>query len=132
MGIVRTSHQRCSVKRAVLQNLQYSPENTCVGVSLYCSFIKNRLQHRCFPVNIVNFLRILILKNICDRMLLYCTKKNTKTSTANTAKSITSTIRLVMNMVKRKNTIWVQFQIMLDVCNYICMRLLSKNLFGRA
>ena len=31
---------------------QYSQENTCVGV-----FIKKRLQHRCFPVNIAKFLR---------------------------------------------------------------------------
>ena len=30
-----------------------------------CSFIKKRLQHRCFPVNIAKFLRTPILKNIC-------------------------------------------------------------------
>ena len=35
------------------------------------SFIKKRLQHRCFPVKFVKFLRKLILKNICERMFLY-------------------------------------------------------------
>ena len=34
-----------------------------------CNFIKKRLQHRCFLVNIANFLRTPILKNICQRML---------------------------------------------------------------
>ena len=35
-----------------------------------CNFIKKRLQHICFPVNIAKFLRTPILKNICDRLLL--------------------------------------------------------------
>ena len=30
----------------------------------------NRLQHRCFPVNIAKFLRTSILMNICQRLLL--------------------------------------------------------------
>ena len=29
----RSKHQRCSVKKLVFKMLQYSPENTCVGVS---------------------------------------------------------------------------------------------------
>ena len=45
---------------------QYSHENTCVGFN----FIEKRLKHRCFPVNIVKFLRTLILKNICKRLIL--------------------------------------------------------------
>ena len=32
-----------------------------------CSFIKRRLQCRCFPVNIADFLRTPILKNICGQ-----------------------------------------------------------------
>ena len=32
-------------------------------------FIKKRLQYRCFLVNIAKFLRIPILKNICERLL---------------------------------------------------------------
>ena len=35
-----------------------------------CNFIKKRLQHMCFPVNIGKFLRTRILKNICERLLL--------------------------------------------------------------
>ena len=35
-----------------------------------CNFIKKRLQHRCFPVNIANLFRIPILKNICEWLLL--------------------------------------------------------------
>ena len=39
-------------------------------------FIKKRLQHRCFPVNIVKFLRTPILKNIGERWLLDLDKAN--------------------------------------------------------
>ena len=35
-----------------------------------CNFTKKRLQHRCFPMNIVNFLRSHSLKNSCERLLL--------------------------------------------------------------
>ena len=35
------------------------------------SCIKKRLQHKCFLVNIAKFLRTPILKNICERQLLY-------------------------------------------------------------
>ena len=40
-----------------------------VGIQA-CNFIQKRLQHRCFSVNIVKFLRTFILKNICARPLL--------------------------------------------------------------
>ena len=32
------------------------------------NFIKKRLQHRCFPVNIAKSLRTPVLKNICERL----------------------------------------------------------------
>ena len=32
--------------------------------------LKKRLQHKCFPVNIVKFLKTPILKNIYERLLL--------------------------------------------------------------
>ena len=35
-----------------------------------CNFIKKRLQHRCFPVNIARFLLTPVLKNMCVRQLL--------------------------------------------------------------
>ena len=40
-----------------------------VAGSKACDFIKNRLQYRCFPVNIVTFLTP-VLKNICIQLLL--------------------------------------------------------------
>ena len=52
-------------------------ENICVGVFFNNgagfqggNFIKMRLQHRCFPVNIAKFLRTPILKNISKQLLL--------------------------------------------------------------
>ena len=35
------------------------------------NFITMKLQHRCFPVKFAKLLRIPILKNICERLLLY-------------------------------------------------------------
>ena len=49
----RNSHRRCSVEKLIWKNLEYSQENARVGVSFLS---KKRLQHRCFPVNIVKFL----------------------------------------------------------------------------
>ena len=70
----RGTHRRCSIKKAVLKTLwQYSQENTCVGVSLLkrnCKFIIKKQQHRCFPVNIVKFLRTPFLKSISERLFL--------------------------------------------------------------
>ena len=53
-GWNRSSHRRFSVKR---------------GVQL-CNFIKKRLQHRYYAVKFVKFLKTLILKNICEQLLL--------------------------------------------------------------
>ena len=68
---VRSSHRRCSIKKAVLRNFAIYLGKTCVGVSFLkscslkaCNFIKERPQRRCFPVNIAKLLRISILKNI--------------------------------------------------------------------
>ena len=60
---------------------QYSQKNACVGVIFlnkvaeisylqHGRFIKKRLQHRCFSVNIANILRIRIMKNICNKLFL--------------------------------------------------------------
>ena len=64
-------------EKLFLNILQYSQESTVVGVSFSescrpepCNFIKKKLQHRCFSVNIAEFLRTPILKNICERLLL--------------------------------------------------------------
>ena len=56
--------QRCSVKKMSLEIWQNSQENTCARVSFSiklqaeaCNFIKKRLWHRCFPMNVAKFLR---------------------------------------------------------------------------
>ena len=71
----RSSHGRCLWKKVFLE---ISQENTCVGVFFNkvvgvkaCNFIKKALQHRCFPVKFAKFLRTPILKNICERLLMY-------------------------------------------------------------
>ena len=76
-GTVRNSHQRCNIKKAVLRNVAISTGNTFARVSFgkvaglkACIFVKKKLQHRCFPVNIAKFLRLPISKNICDQLLL--------------------------------------------------------------
>ena len=46
-----------------------SPFNRLAGFKT-CNFLKKRLQHRCFPVNIAKFLRTLILMKICEQLLL--------------------------------------------------------------
>ena len=41
-----------------------------------CNFIKKRLEHSCFPVNIAKMLRTAILKNICQRLLQTIVTRN--------------------------------------------------------
>ena len=55
----RSSHRRCYMKNPVLKNFAIF-----TGKLQACNFIKKRLQHRCFPGNIVKFLRTPILRNI--------------------------------------------------------------------
>ena len=71
---VRSSHRRCYIRKLFSKISQY-PQETPVLESIFkvnlwaCNFIKKRLQHSCFPVNIAKFLILLILKNICKRLL---------------------------------------------------------------
>ena len=79
MTIFRSSHQRCSLKKAVLKKFaiftrkHLSLFNKVAGLKA-CSCIKMRLQHRCFFVNIAKFVRTplftqqlwLLLLNIDD------------------------------------------------------------------
>ena len=73
---VRSSYWRFSVKKLLLKILQYLQEMPVlesyfkkVADLKTCNFIKKRPQCRCFPVNIVKFLRLPILKNIFERLL---------------------------------------------------------------
>ena len=53
------------------RKLQKQPEEVLYKKSKACSFIKQRLQHRCFPENIAKFLRTPILKNNCQPTVAY-------------------------------------------------------------
>ena len=43
----------------------------CLFNKVHKNFAKKKLQHRCFRVKFVNFLRTPTLKNICQRLVLY-------------------------------------------------------------
>ena len=69
---LKNSHWRCFVKKVFLkisQNLPKAP----VSESLFwpATFLKKRLWHWCFPVNLVKFLRTLFLLNTSGRLLLH-------------------------------------------------------------
>ena len=70
------SHRKCSLKKGVLKNFtNFTGNHLCWGLYLIklqawrpASSLKKRLQHRCFPVK---FLRAPVMKNICERLLLF-------------------------------------------------------------
>ena len=73
--------QNCSYKKRVqkkfLKKLQISQESTCVGVFFNkvagpqnYNFVKQRLHHRFFPDNFLNYLRAPILQRIDERLVL--------------------------------------------------------------
>ena len=69
----RNCHRMCSVKKNVLENSQISPmleslSNKVAGIRP--ATLLKRLQHRCFSVKFVKFLRTPILKKIRERLLL--------------------------------------------------------------
>ena len=68
----RNSHPRRS-KKVVLKDF-----TIFTGGSILCwsLFYVKLFQHRCFPVNIAKFLTTLILKNICERLLLNAVSDN--------------------------------------------------------
>ena len=83
-GAEAATGSECFVKTMFLKISQYSQKNACVGVIFLTKFLKaaafgtadllkKSLQHRCFSVNIVNFLKTRIIKNICKGLFL---KKN--------------------------------------------------------
>ena len=69
IAVTKSSYRKCSIKQAVLKNFAIFKEKTPVLESLFnkvaglqaCDFIKKRLQHRCFPVNVTKFLSMLVL-----------------------------------------------------------------------
>ena len=74
----RSSQQSCSIKKAVLQNLiKFTGKHLCqnlfsnkVADLNSATLLKNRLWHRCFPLNFAKFLRKSFLQNTSGRLLL--------------------------------------------------------------
>ena len=68
----RRIHQRCSLEKTSLKNFAiFTGKHLCrslflikLQINFSINFIKKRLQHRCFSVNIDKFLITPILKNI--------------------------------------------------------------------
>ena len=65
-GISCNESQECFHKKKELFTNLDQDEETETSSLLGCNFIKKRLQHRCFPVNIAKFLRTFILQNTSD------------------------------------------------------------------
>ena len=66
-------------KKLFLKISQYPQESAVleslfkkVAVLIACNFIKKTPQHRCFCLNIAKFVRLPILKNICEWLLFDC------------------------------------------------------------
>ena len=68
------SHKKAAtggvLRKLLLKVLQISQEKICARISFLTKSFKKRHQHRCFYANFAKFLRIPILKNIFERMLL--------------------------------------------------------------
>ena len=63
------------IENAALKNFGiFTEKHLCWSLFLIkmqaCNFIKRRLQHGCFPVNIAKFLRTPILKNIYGKAIV--------------------------------------------------------------
>ena len=55
-----SNQRRCFTKKAVLKNFAIFTAKLQA-----CNFTKNRIQHRCFPLNIAKFFTTPISKKIC-------------------------------------------------------------------
>ena len=66
--ITRTSNYRCSIKKDYSKKFPNIHRETPVLESLF-NKVKKRVWHRCFPVNIQNFLKTSILENIWQLLL---------------------------------------------------------------
>ena len=71
-GLLRSSHQRCTIKVHVLRNFaKFSGKRLCQSLFFNkvaglrpTTLSKKRLQQRCFPVNLMKFQRTPFLQNI--------------------------------------------------------------------
>ena len=73
--LYRGSHQRCSMKKGVLENFTKFARRHLARVSFNkvaglrpSTLLKKRLWHRSFPMNFMKFLRTLFLQNTSGRL----------------------------------------------------------------
>ena len=75
---MRSSHQRCSIKKYVLRNLtKFIKKYLCQSLFINkvaglrpVTLLKKSLWHSCFPVNFAKFLRTSFLQNTFRQLLL--------------------------------------------------------------
>ena len=78
LGINRSSHRRCSVRKGVLRNFAKFTSKHLHQILFFnkvaglrpAALLKKRPWHKCFHVNFAKFLKILFLKNGSERLLL--------------------------------------------------------------
>ena len=78
-NLIRNSHRRCSIKETVLKNFAiFTGKQLCWSLFFdkvekkHRFYLKEKhLQHRRFPVSVAKLSRTPILKNICERLLLF-------------------------------------------------------------
>ena len=90
----RSSHQRCSIQKAVFKNFAIFTRKRLYGSLLggfkTCKILKKRLRGRRFPVNIAKFLITLILMKICEQLLLPCLLLTINTSSSELVSALNS------------------------------------------
>ena len=76
-SLYRTMHMKCSLKRCsydfrIIHKKAHGWSLFLMKLQLEaCNFIKKKLQHRCFSINIAKFIRTHILKNLCEQLLRF-------------------------------------------------------------
>ena len=84
LGLFRSSHRSCSVKKAVLKNFaNFTGKHLCWSLFLItlqvfrpAILLKKILLHWCFPMLFAKFLRTPSLQNIWERLFLFISLQN--------------------------------------------------------
>ena len=77
-GFVQTQPPEVFCKKDVPKTFaNFTGKHLCWSLLQVCNFIKERLRHWCFSVKFAKFLRTSILKNTCERLLLFVSCQNT-------------------------------------------------------
>ena len=106
----RSSHQWCSMEKAFLNNFAiFTGKHLCwslFSITLHhgfipATFLKKRIQQRCFPVSVAKFLRTLILKNTCKILFFY-----------------TAQLLMILKLTILRNFFMILWTLTCDFCNH--------------